>query len=517
MNRNHTRWVVVLLLVALMHGCGSSSDALPDAGGHDADIRDAAVLDADDAAIDDAQVPDAGNDSGVATGKRIVMADYLGFNLPLLSVVDTVPVVAVNEALYTASVTQLKALGLRRVRVDFHWAVMEPTQGQESAIAFAVTDDLIGRLRDDGIEVLVQLGGVPEYYAAVGCDPSVLGSDTCPPSEAGIAALAMRMVQYAQRWPSIEHWQIGNEPNLSRYAETQYDGLYARTAQAVVDAFAAAGITHKLALAGMGYYGDYTPSPGPQYITKTGSMLLDVVNNHPTLIDGLDAVAYHPYTDAPEGEPGGLNPMTAGVFVERAGELNADLRVGGHVKEIWATEFGWSTYQALTGVVVQTPISLDTQADYYLRRLALTFGLDFDRAYLFNLADMGPGPETLTYVPVTGTARDDFYGVITRAGTPKPAYTALARFLSVTGPVLTEAPAFTTVEGVDSATLGTHWTRNDGKHVWMVRAETARTVSIPGVSAAVIHDCVAGTETPATVNAGAVVVPVSTNLMVIVY
>jgi polysaccharide biosynthesis protein PslG len=517
-----------LLAILAIAACSADPTTVNDAGalvtqGRDAAIDAAFATDAassDDANSADAIAaqPDSATLDAGSAAKRIVMADYLGFNLPLLSVVQTAPAVMVNEAHYQSSVSQLKALGLKNVRIDFHWAVLEPTQGQTSAPAIAVTTDLMNRLHDDGISVLVQFGGVPAYYAAPGCDPTnALGTDTCPPSDAGIVALAERMVAYAQMWPSIEHWQIGNEPNLSRYAETKFDGVYARAAQAVVDAFAAAGIEHKLVLAGMGYYGGYTPAPSPEYVTKAGSMLLDVVDNYPTLVSSLEAVAYHPYTDTPEGEPNGVNPMTNGVFLERAAKLHADLHAGGNVKQIWATEFGWSTYQALTGVLIQTPITLEQQGDYFLRRLALMFSLDYSRAYMFNLADMGPGPETLQYMPVTGTARDDFYGVLKNDGTPKPAYAALAKFLEVTGAVLTEAAAFTTAEGEDSSTYGPLWTREDGKHIWMARAETATTASIPSVATATIHDCVAGTQTAATVVNGAAQVPLSERLAVVVY
>jgi len=490
------------------------ADAGPDARADAAMSRDAGA----DTAID-ANTPDSGRADGGAPPRRIVLSDYLGFNLPLLSVIDTAPAVTLNAAHYVASINQLRALRLRRVRVDMHWALFEPTQGQQSAVALAVTDDLIERLRGDGISVIVQFGGVPPHYAAPGCDPSVLGSDTCPPSDAGIAALAQAMLTYAQRWPSVEHWQIGNEPNLSRYALTQYDGLYARAAQAVVDAFVAAGLGDKLALAGMGYYGDYIPAPAPQYTTKSGNMLRDVVDNHPGLIDSLAAVAYHPYTDTPEGEPGGTNPMTSGDFTQRAGDLNASLRAGGHVKAIWATEFGWSTYQAITGVVVQTPISPETQAGYLLRRLALTFALDFDRAYLFNLADMGPGPEGPLYVPVTGTARDDFYGVLTHNGAPKPAFDALACFLRLAGTslTLTAAPGFTTLQGDDSNSLGSLWTRDDGLHLWMLRSPSPRVASIPGVIGASVHDCVNGTATVADIVDSVSTVTANEQLVVVSY
>ncbi|HEX7480712.1 MAG TPA: hypothetical protein VF331_23125 [Polyangiales bacterium] len=62
------------------------------------------------------------------------------------------------------------------------------------------------------------------------------------------------MLMLAQRYPSVEHWQIGNEPKISAYALSSFAGVYAKVMQAVVDAFAAKKLAHKLALAGMAYY-----------------------------------------------------------------------------------------------------------------------------------------------------------------------------------------------------------------------------------------------------------------------
>jgi polysaccharide biosynthesis protein PslG len=458
---------------------------------------------------------DAGAGGSTGAGARqIRMSDFLGFNVPLLTVVNGTP--AFDEPHYVAYVARLKALGLRRIRLDFHWAVLEPTAGALSPVAMGITDTLVNRLQADGISVLVQLGGVPTYYSAPGCPASE--ADRCPPTDTGVAALAARMVDLAQRYPSIETWQIGNEPNLSAFGMVSFAGAYAKMARAVVDAFAAAGLAHKLALAGMGYYGDYTPTPSPQYPMMTGSMLKDLATQEGSLVSALEAVAYHPYTDTPEGEPGGLNPMTSGDFVTRATSLNAALRATGNVHRIWATEFGWSTYPALNGVLVQTPVDQKTQADYLLRRLALVFGaLDYERVYLFALADMGAGPVTVPYASRSGSERDDFYGVLALDGTPKVAYTALAQLLSITSDQLTLSPPFTTGTGESSTVYGPVFTRTDGKHVWMARSSAAKTVTIPGASAATLYDCVAGTNRPATVVGAAAEVPLAGPLSVVVY
>src|SRR5690606_21474028 len=118
-------------------------------------------------------------------------------------------------------------------------------------------------------------------------------------------------------------------------------------------------------------------------------------------------VAYHPYSQQPESdEPGARD------FVLRSQQLNAMLR-GVQVPAIWATEWGWSSYQGPKEL--QEIIGEQGQADYILRRLALMSALDYDKVFLFALSDLDS----------RATARDQHYGLLDLQGKPKPVYLAL--------------------------------------------------------------------------------------------
>ncbi len=64
-------------------------------------------------------------------------------------------------------------------------------------------------------------------------------------------------------------------------------------------------------------------------------MLKDLVTREASLVSSHEAVAYHPCTDTPEGDLGGLNPMINGDVMTRAGALNATLRATRNVHQIW--------------------------------------------------------------------------------------------------------------------------------------------------------------------------------------
>jgi beta-xylosidase len=127
----------------------------------------------------------------------------------------------------------------------------------------------------------------------------------------------------------------------------------------------------------------------------------------------VDVVAYHPYSDTPEGDP---DPADPNNFVSRAKLLNQFLRDAG-VKAIWATEFGWSTY---TGPYeAQTPISPAQQADYLVRRLTLMRTLGFERIFIFALTDLD----------ARVTPRDQHYGMMRLDGSQKPSYPAVKAWI----------------------------------------------------------------------------------------
>ena len=192
-------------------------------------------------------------------------------------------------------------------------------------------------------------------------------------------------------------------------------------------------------------------------------------------------VAYHPYTTKAEG-----SDADARDFVKRVVPAHQWLRSAG-VKQIWATEWGWSSYK---GPVEEQPIvGEDGQADFTLKRLALMAALDYDKVFLFTLSDLDS----------RASERDQHYGLLRLNGEPKPVFHALKRFLQVCGPRLEPdtPPAVEALKGdAPEGLVSIGWRRPDGARLWMAWAEKKAEVRIPAQGkSAVLHHPVSGRQT----------------------
>lgn len=94
-------------------------------------------------------------------------------------------------------------------------------------------------------------------------------------------------------------------------------------------------------------------------------------------LDYTDAVSAHPYIY------GGL-PETLGPDLDRLTQMIKDAN-GGAAKPIWLSEMGWPT--------VANWASDDTQADYLVRMMAVSFGHGVERVYWYEAADSGLNPD----------------------------------------------------------------------------------------------------------------------------
>lgn len=229
---------------------------------------------------------------------------------------------------------------------------------------------------------------------------------------------------------------------------------------------------------------------------QRGGLMLEQLANAGAL-RADQVVAYHPYSLKPEGD----DPAVMD-FVQRAITLNQQLRARGS-GPIWATEFGWSSY---SGAVEWQPIIGERgQADYLLKRIALMSALDFDRVFLFNLSDLD----------ARATPRDQKYGLLRLDGTPKPAFSALQRMLTITGPRLKPdvAPAFS---NAPAGMLNIAWKRNDGRWVWMFWAQQPGKVTLKRKGKGVLYDPLNGSQKSVTVGSAGLVIDVGTQLQMIV-
>lgn len=243
----------------------------------------------------------------------------------------------------------------------------------------------------------------------------------------------------------------------------------------------------KLVLAGMAYYS--------QMPLRGGFMLEDMLKAG--VQRDYDVMAYHPYTDTPEGD---APPGDAQGFIKEVPNVNRTLRNAG-VRAIWATEFGWSTY---TGEKVLQPIiSETTQADYILRRIALMMRLDFDRVFYFALSDLD----------FRVARREQHYGLLDLQGNPKPAYTALKYFLTTTGDELSPAPDLVQPD-LASGLYAFTWRRADGKRLVFLWAADARSIALDCCASATLHDPLTQSQQPLTAQSGKIEVPVTTSLQI---
>jgi polysaccharide biosynthesis protein PslG len=376
---------------------------------------------------------------------------------------------------------QWQALGLDWTRVDLHWDRHEPEEGQ---YRLTELDGVVEQLQQERLKsVFYLVGSAPHATTAPTGSPT---PDQYPPKDPQLFAQMLTML--ADRYPSVDAWQVWNEPNLPSFWRPHEDPEgYARLLLPSVQALRQAVPNKPVAMAGMAYYS--------QMPTKGGLMLEELVKLGALQLNTV--IAYHPYSQQPESDEPGVND-----FVLRAQQLNAKLR-GAGVPAIWATEWGWSSYAG--PIELQEIIGPQGQADYVLRRLALMSALDYDRIFLFALSDLDS----------RASARDQQYGLLDLQGKPKPVYQALQRFLAITGPRLQPAdpPALAT-PATDLYSIA--WRRADGRQLWLFWSASGASLHLPGVANAELHDPLNGKQRTLT-GAGGVKLKAKPSLQILVW
>lgn len=385
-----------------------------------------------------------------------------------------------NPGTYQKQMSRLDDLGLNWVRLTIHWAMIEPDQGHYQLDSL---DGAMNAINDHRYNTLAYLVGSAPFATSAPAGAS--NTDQYPPKDVNV--FAQRMAMLAQRYPQVNTWQVWNEPNIvwrPKEDPLAYGQLLNTTAQAIRSAIPGKPV----ATAGMAYYSQMRNTPGLmlENLLQQGLGQQDLI------------AAYHPYSEHPEGDdPDARDFLVQGNFLNDA--------LHGHgVKQVWATEWGWSSYTS-GAREMQAMIGVDGQADYTLRRLALMASMDYQRIFLFNLSDLD----------ARASNRDQSYGLLDLNGEPKPVYTALKRFLETTGPRLEPAdpPA---LNDAPSDLYSIAWTRPDGSHVWMLWSASGTSLHVPSVHNATLFDPLAGTQTPLA-DAQGVRVPLKTSLQLLVW
>ena len=407
--------------------------------------------------------------------RPVVWQDFLGVNAQLQWF---------SPEVARLQVTRLKTLGLNWVRLALHWMLIEPQPGQ---FKLEGTDQMMALVKQAGLKSIVYIVGSPTSASSAPAGASY--ADKYPPRDPQVYAQVLSNM--AQRYPNVDVWQVWNEPNIPAFWQPRIDPAgYARLLLPAVQALRAVVPTKPVAMAGMAYYSQMSGREGLMLddMGKLGAYQLKLI------------VAYHPYTDAPEGSDTGSRD-----FVARATSLNASLRAVG-VPQIWATEWGWSSY---AGPKEEQPLIGELgQAEYTLKRLALMAALDYDRIFLFALSDLDE----------RAGVRDRCYGLLRENGEPKPVYHALQRFLSICGPRLEPDAPPQLQGGAPAGLVSVGWKRPDGQRLCMLWADEPQTITLANARQATLYQPLTGTQRSAVKQAdGLLNVPVDKRLQILLW
>lgn len=386
--------------------------------------------------------------------KEIIWRDFLGVNAHFLWF---------TPAQYAQQISLLQDLGIEWTRVDLHWDRHELAQGD---YRLTELDLLVSTLEQEKIKSVMYLVGSAAH--ATSAPKHSATPDQYPPKDPVL--FANMMTHLVQRYPSVNAWQVWNEPNLPAFWRPSEDPQgYGRLLMSTVNQVRQVNPDVQLVMAGMAYYSQM-PVKGGLMLEALGKLGVAQLNA---------TAAYHPYTHYPEG-----NERNKHDFLVHSQQLNN--LISSANLPIWATEWGWSSYQGPEEH--QAIIGEHGQADFVLRRLALMTALDYEKVFLFALSDLDQ----------RASLRDQSYGLLDMQGSPKPVYHALKRFLETTGSRLIPGRKPQLLEKPNDL-YSVSWQREDGKNLWMFWSASEKGVSLSSIDTALLVDPISGTST--TVNA----------------
>lgn len=405
--------------------------------------------------------------------RSVVWKDFLGVNAQF----HFFP-----EVTYRKQMARLHELDLQWVRIAMHWALLE-AEPDRYYLPFDAATKVMAEQQFKAVGFLS--GSAPFATSAPANSPY---QDSFPPKDNRLYSASL--TRFIERYPQFDAWQIWNEPNLPPFWRPREDpDAYAALLHDAVLTVRKRFPDKPLVTAGMAYFS--------QMPTRNMDLMLKSLLEKGLADYGL-IVAYHPYTEYPESNEVGKND-----FLKTARLVNGGLR-GEGVKQIWATEWGWSSYSGPKEM--QAIIGVSGQADYTLRRLALMSALDYDRIFLFNLSDLD----------ARASVRDQSYGLLDLEGEPKPVFHALKNFLAVTGPRL--EPAEPPVFGqIPKDLYSVAWTREDGRHLLMVWSASAGKLHLNGIRQAALYDPLRGTEQALKAEGDTLVVGLKPSLQLLVW
>ena len=320
-----------------------------------------------------------------------------------------------NDTQRAALLDKMAAAGVKWVRVDVGWASLEYTgKGQYSSWAFGLADKIFTMAHQRNIKVLATLWSTPSW-ANGGQANSV------PPTNVSdYADIAGYSAGYFKG--KVDAWEVWNEPNEPSFWSTKDPVKYAALVKAAYPRIKAADPAVPV-VAGATSLND-TPWLTKMYDAGAGGF--------------FDILSVHPYQVPADLGPEVADDGNVWVMDHIRSVRNLMVARGDGAKQLWATEFGWSTHDNTAGMAGwQLGVTEAQQADYLTRSIAWFAA---NHPYVQNIFWYNERQKA------TGSVVQDGYGLLTRDLGDRPAYLALKAALTSTSTTTstTTAPSTTT-------------------------------------------------------------------------
>ncbi|MFT5433169.1 MAG: hypothetical protein ACI9OJ_003874, partial [Myxococcota bacterium] len=394
---------VAMCLLILIAGCSNDADetiAVADVfTAPDAVVTVADVV-PDVSAIDVPVIPDPGPEPvDVPTPPEDIVVPPTG-ELESVTLGDGLCLSGIDWFPTTDTIPWLQDLGVKRVRLQLQWHRVEPEKGTWKL-------DLLDTAVDPYVEAGIEVIGVLAYgnpWATV-----VEGADSYfPPDDpADFASYVEQTVGHLAG--RVSWFEIWNEPNAGyRFWKPDLKGDPVAFGALVIAATAAGRSVCPSCQFAFG--GTFFHS---QFIDGHIPFLTMAQDAHPDLAEHYDAMAIHPYPlYPPEAPPEGLVDTEEWPFADMvAGVRDVMAAQGARERPMWATEFGWPVF---------TAVSQERQAAYLIRGTLHMLALGAQTACWYNIAD---GPDAGQFPP------EDDFGLLTsdKPRQKKPSYHAMAQ------------------------------------------------------------------------------------------
>ncbi len=320
-------------------------------------------------------------------------------------------------------------LGVGWIKVQADWGMLESAPGQFSG-NFPVFASAVRDANARGYRVLVSVAKAPSWARST-------GGDSAPPDNPqDLADFMTRML--SEVGGSIHAVEIWNEPNLRREWNTDafaFTGAgYMRLFEPTYAAIRAYSPRITIITAGLSPTASGTSSVNDRtYLRQMYAAGLGDYNDI--------AVGVHPYGWGNAPDERCCNPSGAGwddrgqfFFLDTLSTYREIMTDNDHDSlNLWATEFGWPTYEDLPGAapeVWMVSLSSEQQADYVADAFAIGQGFEFmGPMFLWNLnfadthtvANVGElAAYSLLYTPNDQTVveRPVFRELVRRLGSP---------------------------------------------------------------------------------------------------